>query len=49
MCCRFMITQFITVRLIRLMARIPLKIGDDPSAFALHLCVNFHKRVSVAF
>ena len=46
MCCRFMITQFIRVRL---MARIPLKIGDDPSAFALHLCVNFHKRVSVAF
>ena len=46
MCCRFMITQFITVRL---MARIPLQIGNDPSAFALHLCVKFHKSVSVAF
>ena len=48
MCCRFMITQFITVRL---MARIPLQIGDDPSALAsMHLCVNFHKSVnSVAF
>ena len=28
MCCRFMITQFITVRL---MARILLQIGNDPS------------------
>ena len=44
--CRFMITQFITVRL---MAKIPLQIGDNPSALALHLCVHFHKSVSVAF
>ena len=30
-------------------ARIPLQIGDSPSAVILYLCVNFHKRVSVAF
>ena len=34
---------------LKLWARIPLQIGDSPSAVFLYLCVNFHKCVSVAF
>ena len=34
---------------LKLWARIPLQIGDSPSAVVLYLCVNFHKCVSVAF
>ena len=35
--------------LLKLWARIPLQIGDSPSAVFLYFCVNFHKCVSVAF
>ena len=45
-CCWFLITQFLAMKLC---ARIPLQIGDNPLALFLYLCVNFHKCVSVGF
>ena len=34
---------------LKLWARLPLQIGDSPSAVVLYLCVNFHKCVIVTF
>ena len=40
----FLITQFLAIKLL---VKIPLQIGDIPSALFLYFCVNVHESVSV--
>ena len=41
---RFLISQFLAIKLL---VKIPLQIGDSPSALFLYFCANVHKSVSV--